>query len=123
MKIISFYLPQFHTFPENDEWWGKGFTEWTNTRKAKPLFPDHYQPHTPLHEDYYDLTNPETMIRQVDDAKKYGVYGFCFYHYWFKDGKMLMEKPMEHFLQNKNLKLHYCISWANEPWTRRWDGG
>lgn len=123
MKIISFYLPQFHTFPENDEWWGKGFTEWTNTRKAKPLFPGHYQPHTPLNEDYYDLMNPKTMERQVNDAKKYGVYGFCFYHYWFKNGKMLMEKPMEHFYQERGLDLHYCISWANEPWTRCWDGG
>ena len=90
MKIIAFYLPQFHAFPENDEWWGRGFTEWTNTRKAKPLYRGHYEPRVPLHKNYYNLLNPETFRWQIDHAKKYGVYGFCFYHYWFS-GKILMQ--------------------------------
>ena len=121
MKLITFYLPQFHTFPENDEFWGKGFTEWTNVKKARPLYKGHYEPRVPLDDNYYDLTNPKTFEWQVDLAKKYGVYGFCFYHYWFS-GKILMQKPMEMFLRNKNLSLHYCISWANETWSRRWNG-
>ena len=123
MKIIPFYLPQFHTFPENDRWWGKGFTEWTNTKKAVPLFEGHYQPHTPYRNNYYDLMNPETMKSQVKIAREYGIYGFCFYHYWFEDGKLLMEKPVERFLEDKTLDFHFCLSWANEHWTRAWDGG
>lgn len=123
MKIISFYLPQFHAFPENDQWWGKGFTEWTNTRKSKPLYEGHYQPHTPLNENYYDLTDPEVMHRQIEMAKEYGIYGFCFYHYWFTNGKLLMEKPVEAFLKDKSYDFPFCLSWANEHWTRVWDGG
>ena len=100
MKIIAFYLPQFHAFPENDEWWGKGFTEWTNVKSAKPLFKGHYQPRVPLNKNYYDLTKVDALKWQADIAKKYGIYGFCYYHYWF-DGHMLMEKPMELMLKNK----------------------
>ena len=121
MKIITFYLPQFHAFPENDNFWGKGFTEWTNVKKARPLYKGHYEPREPLNDNYYDLTDPNTFKWQVDLAKKYGVYGFCFYHYWFS-GKILMKKPMEMFLSDKSLNIHYCICWANETWSRRWNG-
>ena len=120
-KIIAFYLPQFHTTPENDKWWGKGFTEWTNTKKAKPLFEGHYQPKEPLNDNYYCLLDSETQEWQAKLAEEYGVYGFCYYHYWFNK-KMLIEKPMENMLKNKNIKLPFCISWANEPWTRTWTG-
>lgn len=119
MKIITFYLPQYHTFPENDEWWGKGFTEWTNVKNAKPIFKGHNQPRVPLNKNYYNLSDIETLRWQCELANKYDIYGFCFYHYWF-DGKMLMNKPMEMLLENKDIKTNYCVCWANENWTKAW---
>ncbi|MGV3027180.1 glycosyltransferase WbsX family protein [Streptococcus hyovaginalis] len=119
MKTIAFYLPQFHAIPENDEWWGKGFTEWTNMKAAKPLFEGHQQPRIPLDNNYYDLLDEKTMEWQVKLAQEYGLYGFCFYHYWF-DGHMLLEKPMEMMLKNENINFPYSICWANEPWTNAW---
>lgn len=119
MKIIPLYLPQFHAIPENDEWWGKGFTEWTNIKGAKPLFPGHNQPRVPLGKNYYDLSQFETLKWQCQLAKEYGIYGFCMYHYWF-NGHLLLEKPMEMLLAHPEIDIKYCISWANHDWTDAW---
>lgn len=119
MKIITFYLPQFHTIPENDEWWGEGFTEWVNVKKATPLFKGHNQPRVPLDNNYYNLLDVETLKWQAEIAKKHNIWGFCFYHYWFGN-KMLLEKPMELLLNNTDIDIPFCISWANENWTNQW---
>lgn len=120
-KVIALYLPQFHRVIENDMWWGEGFTEWTNTRKATPLFPGHYQPREPLNDFYYDLTDPDARKWQADIAKEHGVFGFCYYHYWFK-GKMLLETPLNEVLRLGEPDFPFCLSWANETWSRRWNG-
>ncbi len=121
-KAVAFYLPQFHAFPENDAWWGTGFTEWVNTKKCKPKFSGHYQPRTP-HKDigYYDLSMPRAIQAQVDLAVRHRLYGFCFYYYWFS-GRTLMQQPLELFLQHPEWNIHFCMCWANENFTRAWDG-
>lgn len=120
IKPIAFYLPQFHETEENNRWWGKGFTEWTSVRKAKALYAGHRQPRAPLDQNYYNLLEKDTMRWQADLAKQYRIYGFCMYHYYFKDGKKLLEKPAENLLRWKEIDIHFCFSWANEPWIRTW---
>ena len=119
MKYIAFYLPQFHEIPENNEMWGKGFTEWTNVKKAKPLFKDHFQPVIPYNSNYYDLTDPSVDEWQINLAMKYGIYGFCFYHYWY-NGHIIMNKPIERVLKDEKLAFPFCICWANHDWSFSW---
>ena len=119
MKVIAYYLPQFHEIPENNKWWGKGFTEWENVKKAQPLFENHEQPKIPLNNNYYDLSDVNVMRWQASIAKENGLYGFCFYHYWFYQ-KPLLEKPLINYLNARDINFPYCLCWANESWTNGW---
>ncbi|WP_217706925.1 glycosyltransferase WbsX family protein [Pedobacter ghigonis] len=122
VRAIAFYLPQYHPTPENDEWWGKGFTEWTNVTKAKPLFQNHYQPHLPADLGFYDLRVPEVREEQAKMAKEYGIEGFCYWHYWFGNGKKILERPFQEVLSSGKPNYPFCLGWANESWSGIWHG-
>src|ERR1700736_3714326 len=118
---IAFYLPQYHPAAENDEWWGKGFTDWRNVARARPRFRGHYMPHIPADLGFYDLRLPEARQAQADLAAAHGIAGFCYYHYWFH-GQQLLERPFAEVLSSGEPTLPFCLRWANESWTRAWDG-
>ena len=118
-RVIAFYLPQYHPIPENDEWWGKGFTEWTNVAKARPLFRGHYQPHIPADLGFYDLRMPEVRAAQARLAREAGIEGFCYWHYWFGGGKRLLERPFQEVVASGQPDFPFCLGWANHDWTNK----
>ncbi len=119
-KILAIYLPQFYENEDNNRWWGKGFTDWESVKTAEAYFPGHEEPRVPLGGDYYDLSRKETMMAQAQMAETYGIDGFCFYHYYFKDGKKELELPAENLLRWKDIPMPFCFNWASEPWIRSW---
>lgn len=120
IRTLTMYLPQFHRTPENDKWWGEGFTEWTAVRAGKPLFPGHMQPKVPLNGYYYNLLEKETMLKQAEWMKEYGIDGQCFYHYYFAEGQKILEKPAENLLKWSDVDMPFCFCWANTTWARTW---
>jgi hypothetical protein len=118
-RYIAFYLPQFHPIPENDKWYGKGFTEWTNVAKARPLFPGHYEPHIPADLGFYDLRLHDIIVEQAKMAREYGIEGFCYWHYWFEPGKQLLEMPFQDLVNDKNIDIGFSLAWANESWEKK----
>ena len=122
MKFLALNLPAFHQIPENDEWWGKGFTEWDNVRSGKPLFKGHDQPIEPLNSNYYDLSKKDDILKQIKIAKEYDLYGFIYYHYWFGEGKQIFEKPVEILRDEITENFNYCFCWANDTWITTWHG-
>lgn len=121
MRVLTFYLPQFHEIPENNDAWGNGFTEWTNVKKAKKIFDGQVQPRVPVNNRYYNLLDISVMKWQANLAAEAGIYGFCFYHYWF-NGRMVLERPVKNLLEDRTVNMRFCFSWANEPWTKTWHG-
>lgn len=122
LKTLAYYLPQYHPTPENDEWWGKGFTEWTNVTKAKPLYKGHRQPKFPADFGYYDLRVAEIREAQAAMAKEYGLSGFCYYHYWFGNGKQMLNRPIDEVIASGKPDFPFCFCWANQSWTGHWFG-
>ncbi len=120
-RVFALHLPQFHPVPENDEWWGRGFTEWTNVARARRLYPGHYQPHVPADLGFYDLRLSETLHAQADLARQHGVEGFLFWHYWFGDGRRILERPVELWLK-EGPEFGFALAWANQTWSGHWHG-